>query len=360
MLSNPLATVGLFSTHWTVVLIVGLLFFSLQVALTLRISLSLRRQERLLRRLYRELSQGGDGRQPVDTLPEGFAWLKWVITIFPAGTATPPGSYTRDSVLQELDTRLASDASYLLLQRMGVMAPLLGVILTVAGFWYLQVEESGDMQLRDILFAVTPLVSGVGAGAVLALINQGLLQWTSQRIESLRMVARTWFDVAIWNSVGLDSQAATVNAVGAVERMAVAISQAADHHTESANRLTASTSTINDSAREFCGVVREFGGQIQGVPQTLGDLTSTMQASATALESLIHVGSRRRQSRRVCGRVPDNGRQRVRQRRQETTRLRAGSRRCSAVRRNNDGSPKAQRARHAGNDRIEQGIVQIA
>ena len=61
MLSNPLATVGLFSTHWTVVLIVGLLFFSLQVALTLRISLSLRRQERLLRRLYRELSQGGDG-----------------------------------------------------------------------------------------------------------------------------------------------------------------------------------------------------------------------------------------------------------------------------------------------------------
>ena len=251
--------------------------------------------------------------------------MKWVITIFPAGTATPPGSYTRDSVLQELDTRLASDASYLLLQRMGVMAPLLGVILTVAGFWYLQVEESGDMQLRDILFAVTPLVSGVGAGAVLALINQGLLQWTSQRIESLRMVARTWFDVAIWNSVGLDSQAATVNAVGAVERMAVAISQAADHHTESANRLTASTSTIHDSAHEFCGVVREFGGQIQGVPQTLGDLTKAMQASATALESLIHVGfAHRRQSRRVCGRVPDNGRQRVRQHRQETTALRAG------------------------------------
>jgi methyl-accepting chemotaxis protein len=291
MLFDPLGT-NLLSTHWTVVLIVGLLFFSLQFALSLRISSSLRRQERLLLRLCRDHSEGGDGRPATDALPEAFTWLRWVLTIFPVGAATPPGSYTRDSVIQELDTRLASDSRYLLLQRMGVMAPLVGVILTVAGFWYLRVEDSGDMRLQDILFAVTPLVSGVGAGAVLALINQALLQWTGQRIESLRMAARTWFDLAIWSSVGLDSQAATVNAVGAVERMAAAISQAADRHTESASRMTTSTSAIHDSAREFCGVVRDFGGQIQGVPQTLGDLTSAIKASSTALESLVQVGSR--------------------------------------------------------------------
>jgi len=292
MFPDSLATDGWFSSHWAVVLVVALLFFSLQVALALRISWSLRRQERCLGRLCRDLADGGDGRPAANTLSDSFAWLEWVLTIFAAKTATPPGSYTRDSVLQELDTRLASNSSYLLLQRMGVMAPLLGVILTVAGFWYLRVDDSGEMGLQDILFAVTPLVSGVGAGAVLALVNQGLLHGAGQRIESLRMAARTWFDMAIWNSVGLDSQAATVSAISAVERMAAAISGIAEQHADCAVRLKASTSDINDSAREFRGAVQNFGGQIQGVPQVLAELNGALQASSAALDNLIQIGTR--------------------------------------------------------------------
>jgi hypothetical protein len=141
MYPDSLATGGWFSSHWSVVFVVALLFFALQLALAVRISWSLRRQERRLARLCRNLAQGGDGRPAADTLPHSFAWLEWVLTIFPANSATPPGSYTRDSILQELDTRLASNPSYLLLQRMGVMAPQLGVILTVAGFWYLREED---------------------------------------------------------------------------------------------------------------------------------------------------------------------------------------------------------------------------
>ncbi|HVU89556.1 MAG TPA: hypothetical protein VFE62_17105 [Gemmataceae bacterium] len=292
MLSNPLDAGGLFSSHWTIVLMVGLLFFLLQLTLSIRIVSSLRRQEHLLLRLCREHGNGNHGRVAAREVPEALSWLKWVLTIFPAGTATPPGNYTRDSVIQELDTRLASDPRYLLLQRMGVMAPLLGVILTVAGFWFLKVDESGEMRLQDILFAVTPLVSGVGTGAVLALINQGLLQWTSQRIESLRMAARTWFDVVIWNSIGLDSQAATVNAVGAVERMAAVIAKAADSHAVSAGRMTASVSAIDDASRQFSDVIRDLSRRIEGFPETLGDLTNAVKVSSTALESLVHVGSR--------------------------------------------------------------------
>ncbi len=54
---------------------------------------------------------------------------------------------------QELDARIASDGGYLLLQRMGVMAPLLGVVLTVAGaqLFYLQVPRAAG--LRAIGFA---------------------------------------------------------------------------------------------------------------------------------------------------------------------------------------------------------------
>jgi ABC-type transporter Mla subunit MlaD len=148
------------------------------------------------------------------------------------------------------------------------------------------------MQLQDILFAVTPLVSGVGAGAVLALVNQGLLHWTSQRTESLRMVARTWFDEVIWNSVGLDSQAATIKAVAAVERMAVAVSDAAEQQAVCVHQLQASTAAIHDSAQGFCGAAQALSGQIHGVPQTLGSLKDAIQASSTALENLVQMGSR--------------------------------------------------------------------
>jgi hypothetical protein len=84
---------------------------------------------------------------------------------------------------------------------MGVMAPLLGVVLTVAGFYWLHVGD--DVQsLQTILLAVAPLVSGVGTGAVLALINQALLHIAGRRVESLRMSARTWFDTVIWSRFG--------------------------------------------------------------------------------------------------------------------------------------------------------------
>ena len=69
MFPDSLATGGWFSSHWTVVLVVALLFFAVQVALSLRISRSLRRQERLLGRLCRDLAHGGDGRPAVDALP---------------------------------------------------------------------------------------------------------------------------------------------------------------------------------------------------------------------------------------------------------------------------------------------------
>jgi hypothetical protein len=121
-------------------------------------------------------------------------------------------------VLGELDTRIASNGDYLLLQRMGVMAPLLGVVLTVVGFYWLKVAD-GDESLQSILAAVAPLVSGVGTGAVLALINQALLHMAGRRVESLRMTARTWFDTVIWSRASFDTQGSAGKAVQAMERL---------------------------------------------------------------------------------------------------------------------------------------------
>jgi len=292
MFADWLSVGEFFSSHWSVVLGVGLAFFVVQIVLSVRIALRARRHNRMLVRLRRDLARGGDGRNIAGSLPEGFPWLRWVLSIFPAGTATPPGNYTRDEVLQELDTRIASDSDYLLLQRMGVMAPLLGVVLTVVGFYWLKVGQSDEQSLQSILLAVTPLISGVGAGAVLALVNQALLHGAGVRIERLRMSARAWFDAVIWSHAGLDTQAATVKAVAAIERFARTVAESADRHAASSAQIEASTASMKSAASGFHDVAHSFGGEIKGMPQTLAVLRDAMAASANALKELIPVGAR--------------------------------------------------------------------
>lgn len=281
----------LFSTHWSIVLLIALVFFIVQIGLCISLFVRLRKQTRVLRTLFEHLEQGGDGRRNIDALSAHFAWLRWVNKVFPADTTTP-GNYTRDDVLQELDTRIASSSDYLLLQRMGVMAPLLGVILTVLGFAWLEVPESTEQSLGDILFAVTPLVAGVGAGAVLAFINQGLLHVAGNKSESLRIMARTWFDAAIWSSVGLDTQAATVKAIHAIERMAESVSSSAAEQTRNTQLLAETTAAIRQAGQQLQESVGSFSGELQGLPATLAGLQTTTAATTEALQNLIPVGQR--------------------------------------------------------------------
>ncbi len=280
------------SSHWAVVIGVGAAFLLVQLVLSLRIYLRARRHDRVLARLHEKLDRGGDGRGEADSVPRSFGWLRWVLSVFPTGSISPTGNFTRDQALHELDTRIASDWSYLLLQRMGIMAPLLGVVLTVVGFYWLKVDESGEQSLQTILMAVTPLISGVGAGAVLALVNQALLQGVGGRLERLRMTARTWFDAAIWRHAGLGTQAATAEAVAALERFAVAIAATADRHATSSMRIEASTASMKAAASQFEDMVRSFNGEIKGIPQALSVLRDATAASAKALQELIPVGAR--------------------------------------------------------------------
>ncbi|MEO8495796.1 MAG: hypothetical protein ABI614_12045, partial [Planctomycetota bacterium] len=278
-------------SHWSIVLAVGLAFFAFQLVLCYRFFRWLRRHELTLASLNQDVESGGDGRKNIAALAAHFPWLKWVHSNFPAGTSTP-GNYTREDVLHELDTRIASNSSYLLLQRLGVMAPLLGVILTVLGFPFIQLPETEDPSLDQMLNVVTPLVAGVGTGAVLALINQFLLHIAGGRAEAMRTIGRTWFDSAIWYSVGLDTQAATVKAIAAIERMAKSVSESAEHQAENAHRLVESTSAMRHAAAEFREIVQVFGTDIKDLPDTLRHLRDATAASAKALDALIPVGQR--------------------------------------------------------------------
>jgi hypothetical protein len=278
---------GLFSSHWNVVLLVAAIFFMAQIGLCVRFAVRMRRDERELAALLFDLRQGGDGRD----LNRGFPWLIWVLQIFP-GDSTTPGSYSRDDVLKELDTHIAGRWDYLMLQRLGVMAPLIGVILTVMGFGWLDFSNAGDKSLDQLILAVSPLVVGVGAGAVLAAVNQLLLHFAGMRAEGLRFAARTWFDMAIWREVGLDTQAATVKAIAAIENMAKSLSATADKHRETTQWLSESTLAIQESATEFHDVVQGLSERIHGLPDSLTELRSAMQSSVETFESLIPVAER--------------------------------------------------------------------
>jgi hypothetical protein len=270
----------LLSNQWILVIEIGLGFFLVQLALSVSFCSRMRRHERAIKRFSRDYDQGGDGRNGQRKLPTNFAWIHWVVANFPPDETAAYSNFTRDDVLQELDTRIASNGNYLLLQRMGVMAPLLGVVLTVAGFYWLKVGKE-DESLQSILMAVTPLVSGVGTGAVLAIINQVLLHIAGQRVESLRISARTWFDKVIWSQSAGDRQATATKALQAIDQFAA-----------NSKLITASTASMRDAASQFREVIQSFTAKTEGIPAALCDVQRTTAAAADTLEELIRVGSR--------------------------------------------------------------------
>src|SRR5688572_608163 len=175
---------------------------------------------------------------------------------------------------------------------MGIMAPLLGVVLTSIGYYWLKVDDAAEQSLGSILLAVTPLVSGVGAGAVLALLNQGLLHVVGGRIDRVRMSARMWFDAAVWRHVAVESQSSKADALVSIDRFARTVADSAERHAASFGRIDEATVSLRRAAAQFHDVVHSFHGEIKGVPQALNVLQEAMAASARALQDLIPMGAR--------------------------------------------------------------------
>jgi hypothetical protein len=292
VITNFLNSVATLSDHWAVVLGVSLVFFVVQTILSMKLYAQAWEHDRTLRQLRRELDHGETGRPPAAESLEDFPWLEWVLAAFPAGGDRRPAHFTRETALHELDTRIASDWSYLLLQRMGVMAPLLGVVLTVIGFYWLEVDAAGEQSLQTILVSVTPLISGVGAGAVLALLNQVLLQGVGGRFERLRMSARTWFDAVIWRNVALESPDHAAKTIGAMETFASILVGAAHKHSESSDQIKTSTAALKQAASQFEQIVGAIHDEIKGVPAALSVIRDASAASAQSLLDLIPASTR--------------------------------------------------------------------
>ena len=292
LIDNLLNGVRNLSDHWAVVIGISLVFFVVQTILSMKLFAQAWDQDRFLRMLRREFDHGESGRPPLGESLDDFPWLDWVLTAFPTGDKRRPPAFNRDTALHELDTRIASEWSYLLLQRMGIMAPLLGVVLTVIGFYWLKVDGTGEQSLQTILVSVTPLVSGVGAGAVLALLNQFLLQSVGGRLERLRMSARSWFDAVIWPQATTPEPSEAAITANSIETFATLLVGAAHRHAESSDQIKASTASLKLAASQFEQIVGAVREEIKGVPAALSVIRDATAASAQALHDLIPASSR--------------------------------------------------------------------
>ena len=186
-----------------------------------------------LAKLQGDLDAGGDGRD-IELFASDFPWLKWVDTNFPRGSTTPANYIarrcaqgTRHADRQRRALPVAAAA--------GVMAPLLGVIITVLGLRGAQppdslaVPEGGKQSLGDILYTVTPLVAGVGTGPSWPSSTSGCCIWREARSKWCGTPPGPGSTPRSGATSGLDTQAATVKAITAMEKMARTVLQSAEH-----------------------------------------------------------------------------------------------------------------------------------
>ncbi|MFZ1935264.1 MAG: methyl-accepting chemotaxis protein [Thermoguttaceae bacterium] len=255
----------------TVVLPVFCAFLAFQLYLFLSHRWAVVRQRNILETLWQqgcapehELTQGRANRQ----------WLGWVATRFHDG-AFNDGHYSREDVLAQLDNWLEGHGSYLFLQRMGIMAPLVGLLITVIGFFFLQTPTADSGDLKQILYSLTPLVLGVGTGATLALINQLLLHLAGKGTDNLRTVACRWFDDCVWKHVQTKPHVAANNAAEALQSMADIIHGSIGSFRDS----TAAISHTSHSLEVAGGAVALAAGQLQsqmaGISGEMKDLQAT-------------------------------------------------------------------------------------
>lgn len=90
---------------------------------------------------------------------------------------------SRSEAIGELDDRVLASKSLAILQRLTVIAPLLGVIITAIA---LMMNPSKSETVSEVLDNVKPLFSGVLAGAILSIINQLVVIGCLATIRGLR------------------------------------------------------------------------------------------------------------------------------------------------------------------------------
>jgi ABC-type transporter Mla subunit MlaD len=262
------------SMHWAVGVAL-VVFLTCQITFFLWHGLTCGARSRRLRQLLAEgdFTKCQDHLDPRAAKPE---WVRWIGDRLREGTFTD-GHYSRDDALRELDIWIESGSPYLLLQRMAIMAPLVGLLITVIGFLFLKPPSAETNDLAEILHSLSPLVMGVGTGALLALINQVLLFLAGKRADGLRVAGRDWFDSCVWRFVERHSTADHV--AGALAAVTKTISG-------SFQQYEATATSIHESSQAMQKTVQAMHQTTKHFQESTGDLRGQFEAVGRLVEGL--------------------------------------------------------------------------
>ena len=225
-------------------------------------------------------------------------WVRWIGDRLREGTFTD-GHYSRDDALRELDLWIESGSAYLLLQRMAIMAPLVGLLITVIGFLFLQPPSAETNDLAEILHSLSPLVMGVGTGALLALINQVLLFLAGKRADGLRNAGRDWFDSCVWRFVARQGPADHVaGALAAVtqtiqgsfqqyEATAASIHQSSQAMQKTVQAMHQTTKNFQDATGGLRGQFEGLGRLIEGLADRSEMFLPRVEQAAASLNAAV-------------------------------------------------------------------------
>ena len=236
---------------------------SIQLALALLYWSKVGRRRRAIRRLE------GLGFAEIPAKTPGFPWLGWVRDRFAGPSAF---GATREDAARELDRRQVAGPEFLLLSRIGVMAPLLGLLLTAYSIWEFQRDRMAALaaaRAGDILAEALPLFAGVAVGAALAILNQLLMIHAAMRTTGLRLGAMDWFDGAADRARAALPPEPMVKAASRVEAVA--------------NRLGSATVKLDRAVDGLASAVGSVAGSASRLDLAVGSLAEGQARHADAL-----------------------------------------------------------------------------
>ena len=170
-----------------------------------------------------------------------------------------------------------------LLERIFVVAPLVGVLITCIGFM------RNDIDPEDLKKSMSPLLLGVGGGALLALVNQALLFFVDWKTTRLSMIALSLLPSVCSQDEGQKLRELSLENLG---RVVEALQRSATHHEEIASDLKNSieqvllpiNTKILESAGDMSGASSDLVGSIQTVVTAAYDLNSRMGTGLSDFE----------------------------------------------------------------------------
>ncbi|MCC9608090.1 hypothetical protein LOC68_01740 [Blastopirellula sp. JC732] len=217
-----------------------------------------------------------------------FDWLTWLQAEF--GYRGDSGD--RGAALRELDRRLGSYPGLVILQRIGPVAPLLGVVVTAVSFLMLNLGPIFASQeanasftgfLDGLLREIQPLLWGTLAGAALAILNLLLLLILQYWGDRLRNVCLEYYDV-LFRKHWRESQSNRIEL--AIERWGVEMSSATATLRETCGQMNNAQQDVLNSVRALASAGEALEKNTLTLQRAFENIDSSTNGLAPAVKQL--------------------------------------------------------------------------